>query len=76
MAAISRTTFSYEFYWMKKSINTFIKISLKFIPKGPIYNNVALVSAWRRIGDKPLSKPMLSRSTDAYMRGIDWNKSG
>ena len=33
------------------------KISLKFVPKGPIENNSALVPimAWRQIGDKPLS---------------------
>ena len=47
-----------------------IKISLKFVPKGPIDNYPALVQmmAWRRIGDKPLSEPMLTRFTDAYMR--------
>ena len=38
-----------------------IKISLKFVPKGPINNIPALVQimAWRRSGDKPLSEPML-----------------
>ena len=38
-----------------------IKISLKFIPKGPINNIPALVQimAWRRLGDKPLSEPMM-----------------
>ena len=37
-----------------------IKISLKFVPKGPINNIPALVQimAWRRPGDKPLSEPM------------------
>ena len=37
-----------------------LKISLKFVPKGPINNNPALVQimAWRRSGDKPLSEPM------------------
>ena len=36
-------------------------ISLKFVPKGPINNNPALVQimAWRRPGDKPLSEPMM-----------------
>ena len=40
-----------------------IKISLKFVPKGPINNIPALVQimAWRRPGDKPLSKPMMVR---------------
>ena len=38
-----------------------IKISLKFVPKGPINNIPALVQimAWRRPGDKPLSEPMV-----------------
>ena len=38
-----------------------IKISLKFVPKGPIYNIPALVQimAWPRPGDKPLSEPMM-----------------
>ena len=40
-----------------------IKISLKFVSKGPINNNPALVQmmAWRRQGDKPLSDPMMGR---------------
>ena len=47
-----------------------IQIALKLVPDGPIDNNPALVQkmAWRRIGDKPLSEPMLFRFTDAYMR--------
>ena len=38
-----------------------VKISLKFVPKGPINNTPALVQimAWRRPGDKPLSEPMM-----------------
>ena len=38
-----------------------IKISLKFVPKGPINNIRGLVQimAWRRPGDKPLSEPMI-----------------
>ena len=40
-----------------------IKISLKFVPHGPINNISALVQimAWRRPGDKPLSGPMMVR---------------
>ena len=47
-----------------------IKISLKFVPKGPINNIPALVQmmAWRRTGDKPLSEPMMTQFNDAYMR--------
>ena len=38
-----------------------IKLSLKFVPKGPINKIPALVQimAWRRSGDKPLSEPMM-----------------
>ena len=38
-----------------------IRISLKFVPRGPIDNIPALVQimAWRRIGDKPLFEPMM-----------------
>ena len=38
-----------------------IKISLQFVPKGPINNISALVQimAWRRSGAKPLSEPMM-----------------
>ena len=38
-----------------------IKISLKFVPKGPINNIPALVQimAWYRSDDKPLSEPMM-----------------
>ena len=45
-----------------------IKISLKFVPRGPINNIPALVQimAWRQSGDKPLSEPKLNRFTDIY----------
>ena len=47
-----------------------ITISLKFVPKGPIDNESALVQvmAWRRTDDKPLPEQMLTQFTDAYMR--------
>ena len=52
---ILQTTFS---IWIS------IKISPKFVPKGPINNIRALVQimAWRRPGDKPLSEPIVVRS--------------
>ena len=45
-----------------------VKISLKFVSKGPIDNNTALVQimAWGRIGNKPLSEPMMTQFTDIY----------
>ena len=47
--------------FLNETIWTPIKISLKFVPKGPINNIPALVQimAWRRSGDKPLSEPMM-----------------
>ena len=53
--AISQTTFSSAFYWMKM-----YELQQK-IPKGPVNNILALVQimAWRCPGDKPLSEPML-----------------
>ena len=41
MAAVLQTVFSDAFSWMKGFI--VIKISLKFVPKGPINNNPAFV---------------------------------
>ena len=60
----------FEHILLNKNIRISIDSSLKFVPKGQINNIPALVKimAWRRIGDKPLSEPMLTRFTDAYMR--------
>ena len=48
---------------LKENVWIPIKISLKFVPKGPSNNIPALVHimAWRRQGDKPLSEPMMGR---------------
>ena len=61
MAAISQMTCSSEFSWMKY-ICIWFKISLKFIPKGPINNIPALfqIMAWWRPGNKPLFEPMMT----------------
>ena len=47
--------------FLKKTILILINISLKFVPAGPINNIPALVKimAWHRLGDKPLSAPMM-----------------
>ena len=55
-----------------------IKISLKFVPKGPINNIPALVQimAWRRPGDKSLSEPMMvSLTTHICVTRPQWVKS-
>ena len=55
---------------MNEEFRISIQILLKFVPRGPIDNNPALVGimALRQIGDKPLSQPLLTRFNDAYMR--------
>ena len=47
--------------FLKENVWIPTKISLKFVPKGPINNIPALVQiiAWRPPGDKPLSGPMM-----------------
>ena len=53
--AIFKCIFLNENVWIP------IKISLKFVPQGPV-NNIPVVvqiMAWRRSGNKPLSEPML-----------------
>ena len=49
--------------FLNENVRISIKISLKFVPEGPINNIPELVQimAWRRPGDKPLSKPMMIR---------------
>ena len=72
MESISQTTFSNEKLWNS------IKISLKFVPKGPINNIPALVQmmAWRQPGDKPLSEPMMaSVLTHRCVTRSQWVKS-
>ena len=54
-----------------------IKISMKFVSKGPINNIPALVRimAWRRPGDKPLSEPMMvSLTTHISVTWPQWVK--
>ena len=48
--------------FLNENVSIAIKISLKFVPKGPINNILALVQimAWRRTGDKPLSEAMVA----------------
>ena len=56
--------------FLNENFRISIQISLKFVPKGPIDNKSALVQvmAWCRTGDKTLPEPVLTQSTDAYMR--------
>ena len=53
---------TFKSIFSNENVRISIKISLKFLPKGPINNIPALVQimAWRRSGDKPLSEPMMA----------------
>ena len=64
--------------FMNENVWIPIKISLKFLPKGPINNIPALVQimAWRRPGDKPLSEPMMvNLPTHICVTRPQWVKS-
>ena len=52
---------TFELIFLNINVIIFIKISLKFVPIGPINNIPALVQimAWRQPGDKSLSEPMM-----------------
>ena len=52
-----------KWIFVNENVWTSIRISLKFVPRGPISNISALVQimAWRRQGDKPLSELIIVR---------------
>ena len=54
---------TFKHIFLNENIRISIKISLKFVPQGPINNSPAMVQimAWHRPGDKPLSEPMMVR---------------
>ena len=67
MVVISQTTFSSALSW--KTVY-FDSNYTEFVPSSPFDNKWASIQVmdWRRIGDKPLSEPMLTRFIDAHMR--------
>ena len=67
--------FSRRHFQMDENAWISIKISLKFLPRGPINNIPTLVQvmAWRRPGDKPLSEPMMVRlPTHKFVTRPQW----
>ena len=53
----------FECIFLNENVWISIKISLKFVPKGPINNITALVQiiAWRRAGGKPVRRICVTR---------------
>ena len=63
--------------FVNENVRISIKLSLKFVPKGPMNNIPALVQimAWRRPGDEPLSEPvMVSLLTQICVTRPQWVK--
>ena len=58
-----------DYIFMNEKFCICIQILLKFVPKGPIDSNSALVQvmAWCLFGTKPFSEPMLMQFTEAYI---------
>ena len=68
----------FKWIFLNKNVWIPIKISLKFVPQGPIDNIPALVQimSWRRPGDKPLSGPMMViLPTHIYVTRPQWVNS-
>ena len=53
----------FQTYFLNENVRISIKISLKFVPKGPVNSIPTLVQimTWRWPGAKPLSEPMMVR---------------
>ena len=69
----------FQMHFREWKVFYFDKSSLKVFCKGPIGNNAALVKimAWHRIGDKPLSEPILTLfiTTFAALGGDELNSN-
>ena len=61
--------FADNIFWCIFMSKKFCILVIKFVPEGPLDNNPALaqIMAWCWIGDKPLSEPMMTCFTNAYM---------
>ena len=66
---------SFKCIFLNENVWILIKVSQKFVPKGPINNILALVQimAWHRPGDKPLSELMMfSLLTHIGVTWLQW----
>ena len=64
--------------FFNEKVRILLKVSLKLVPRGPINNSPSLIQimAWRRLGDKPLSEPMVvSLLTHICISRPQWVKS-
>ena len=66
---------TFKLIFLNENVRIAIKISLRFVPKGPINNIPALVEimAWCWSGNKPLSEPMIfSLLTHICITQLQW----
>ena len=68
MAAIL-TDVIFKYKILNDNFHILIRISLKFVPKGPIDYKPALIQvmAWHRTGNKQLSEPMTAYFAVTYL---------
>ena len=69
---------TFKSIFLNENVSISIKVSLRFVPNGPINNIPALVQkmACRRPGDKPLSEPMMVRlATHICVSRPQWVKA-
>ena len=61
---------TFKCIFLNKHVWISIKISLKFVPEGSINNIPAPIQimAWCRLGDKPLSEPMMALPTELKIK--------
>ena len=62
MAYISAQT-PFSIYFLDWNWLHLIQISLQFAPEGPVHNELVVL-----LDTKPLAEPIMTQSTDAYMR--------
>ena len=63
---------NFKCIFLNENDEILIRFSLKFVPRSPIYNKLALVQvmACRLFGAKPLPEPILTQFTDAYVQHL------
>ena len=61
--------FAHDIFKNIKTFELHLKMTLKIVPKGAIWNRSALVGvmAWCRTGDRPLCGPVMAWFSDAYI---------
>ena len=50
----------FKYIFFSENVWIAIKISVWFVPKGPIKTALVQVMAWRKASNKPLSEPMMA----------------